>query len=412
MSMVTVRLAPLVRLALLVVVVESISRMWLKYRRRYYVFPPGMRLHVQPHRGVFPQLPHTARFLVNREGERGDELPSSTDGLYRILVAGGSQTEGYFLDQDTTWPGAMQRLLDRPDRLSRLGASRVHVGCLARSGFGSEALDVMFSHVLDQYPRLQLIIVVVGVADVVRWMEQGMPRTPTPVGVGDVFRCHPEGPFRWTPRKMATTQLLARWRRRWLQPLDVDAGAGRWVGRARTMRANAKTVRHEVVDPTPMLVQFEHHLRRVLTRAQAHADRVLFVRQPWFDKDFSLEEAAAMWHGGVGQAWRDQVTVYYSFDVFSRVMRQLDERAAMVAQSCAVEQLNLMSIVEPSLENYYDVIHLTDDGARRVAEAVTAAIVRERLPQRDPADADAPCAFGRAVTLYGSFSQLVRDSHE
>ena len=408
----TVRLAVAVAsLTLLVVVVESISRLWLKYRRRYFVFPPGLRLHVHPHRDVFPQLAHTARFMVNREGERGDELPSSSDGLYRILVAGGSQTEGYFLDQDATWPGAMQRLLERPDRLRRLGASRVHVGCLARSGFGSEALDVMFSHVLDQYPRLQMIVILVGVADVVRWIEQGMPRTPTPVRVADVFRCHPEGPFGWTPREMATTELLTRWRRQWLRPLNVDDRAGRWVGRARRMRADATTIRNEVLDPAPMLDQFEHHLRRVLTRAKAHADRVLFVTQPWFDKDFSPEEAAAMWHGGVGQAWRDQVTEYCSFDAFSRALRALDARAAVIAQSCAVEQLNLLPIIEPSLKNYYDVIHLTGDGARQVAEAVSEAIVGEHVPPRCAPAAD-PRAFGSGMTLYGSFSQLVRDSHE
>jgi len=372
-------LAALAALVLAMLGIESIGRLWLTRHPRYFVYPPGMRLRVHPDRDVFPQLPPTARFMVNREGERGDELPASTEGLYRILVAGGSQPEGYFLDQDSSWPGALQRRLESHERLGRLGASRVHVGCLARSGVGSEALDVMFSRILPQYPHLSLIVTLVGASDVVRWIEQGTPDTLAPVQDTDVFRCVPEA-FAWTPRRLATTELLRRARRRWLRPIKIDAPAGRWVGRARAMRANARVVHTAIPDPAPMLDHFEHHFRRALTQAKAHADRVLVVRQPWFDKKYSSEEAAAMWHGGVGQAWREEVTTYYSFDVFSRLMRELDGRAAAVARSLDVEQLELMPILEPSLATYYDIIHLTDSGALQVANAVTAAILREQLP--------------------------------
>jgi hypothetical protein len=374
--------AALAALVLVMLGVESISRQWLSRHPRYYVYPPGVRLRVHPDRKVFPRLPPTARFMVNREGERGDELPASTQGLYRILVAGGSQPEGYFLDQDASWPGVLQRRLASQERLARLGASTVHVGCLARSGVGSEALDVMFSRILPQYPRLHMIITLIGASDVVRWIEQDTPDVLPPVQVTDVFRCVPETAFGWTPRRLATTELLRRARRRWVRPIKVDAQAGRWVGRARAMRANARIVRTTLPDPRPMLDHFEHHFRRALMRAKAHADRVLVVRQPWFDKKYSPEEAAAMWHGGVGHAWREDVTTYYSFDVFVRLMRELDDRAAAVARSLDVEQLDLMPILERSLNTYYDAVHLTDSGALQVANAVTAAILREQLPQR------------------------------
>jgi hypothetical protein len=384
-------------LALAALAVEVISRMWLKYRRRYYVFPPGLRLQVHPDREVFPQLPHTARFIVNRDGERGDEVPASSDGLYRILVAGGSQPEGYFLDQDSTWPGAMQRLLESPDRLARLRASKVHVGCIARSGIGSEGLDVMFSRILPQYPRLQLIVTLVGVTDVMRWIEQGTPDVTQPVTVADVFRCHPDGPFGWTPRQLATTELLLRARRRWLRPINVDAHAGRWIGRARRMRANAHTIREAIGDPSSMLDRFDRHFRRVLTQAKAHADRVLVVRQPWFHKQFSPEELASMWHGGIGQAWREEVTTYYALETFAKVMATLDARAAAIARSFDVEQLDLMPILEPSLRTYYDAFHLTDYGAMQVANAVGATILREEVPRWQPLAGMVPTQSAEAL---------------
>ena len=87
-----------------------------------------------------------------------------------------------------------------------------------------------------------------------------------------------------------------------------------------------------------------------------------------------------MWHGGVGQAWQDEVTTYFSLDVLSRLMALLDARAARVAQDLDVEQLDLRPAVEPSLENYYDFFHATPAGAGAVATAVAASVVGQALP--------------------------------
>jgi hypothetical protein len=384
-------IAAIALVPLLYVVVELAARWWIRHRNRYYVLPPGLRLHLQMDRETFPQMePHT-RFDVNAEGERGDELPRSARGLYRVLVGGGSQPEGFLLDQHTVWPGALQRLLDTPAMRRQLGAERVHVGSIARSGVGSEALDLIFDRVLPRYPRLQLIIVFIGATDVLRWLEYGAPRALPPVRTADVFRCHPEGPFGWKPRSLALWELMLRARRRWLRPVEVHRRAGRWIGQARAMRARATEIRRRMPDPAPMLEQFDVHFRRVLAKASAHADRVLVVRQPWFDKPFTNEEAAQMWHGGAGQVWRQEVTAYYSFEVVSRLMSLVDAKASALAAAAGVEQLDLMPLIQPSLDNYYDAFHATPAGARIVASAVAAAIVRQpqagRVDQRTP-----PCA--------------------
>ena len=88
-------------------------------RGGYYVMQPGQRTHLTPDPEVFPNLERLVRFEVNREGERGDEVPACAS-LYRTLVAGGSQPEGYLLDQETSWPGALQQLLNRPERLNAI----------------------------------------------------------------------------------------------------------------------------------------------------------------------------------------------------------------------------------------------------------------------------------------------------
>ena len=65
------------------------------------------------------------------------------------------------------------------------------------------------------------------------------------------------------------------------------------------MRARATDLRTTTPDAAPMLRHFEQHLRRVIARARAHADRVIVVRQPWFAQARTAEELALMWHGGM-----------------------------------------------------------------------------------------------------------------
>jgi lysophospholipase L1-like esterase len=374
-----------ITVAMACIVTEMAVRAWIRGRHEYYVLPPGLRIRMTPDPEAFPQLERHTRFDVNRVGERGRELPASGD-VYRVLVVGGSTPEGFLLDQDTTWPGALQTLLDTPERRRALSAAHVHVGSIARSGVGSQALELMFRRVLPRYPRLQLIVIMIGATDVLRWLEQGAPDSIAPVQTSDIFRCHPEMVFGWTPSTLATTELIRRLRLRWLRPIQRHDNAGRWIARARAMHAHATEVRTIMPDPAPMLEHFRCHFARVLERAKAHADRVIFVRQPWFDTVSTAEEAAHMWHGAVGQVWRDEVKAFYSIEVCSKLMRILDSHATVMATVQGVEQIDLMPSLERSLKTFYDCFHLTPDGARAIAASVAAAVVSDPAASRPNVD--------------------------
>ena len=212
-----------------------------------------------------------------------------------------------------------------------------------------------------------------------------------------MFTCHPEGPFRWHHRELAVAELVLRLRRRWLRPVQVHDRAGKWIGRARSMRADAKVIRATMPDAAPMLAHFETNFRRALQRANTHADRVLVVRQSWFAKDtYTAEEAAHMWHGGAGQAWREDLTTYYSIEVTSRLLELMDRCGSRVATELEVEQLHLMPILEPSLRTYYDFFHLTPAGSKAVATAVASTILRR------PVNAAEEPTFSRCADLQAS----------
>src|SRR2546422_3515311 len=97
------------------------------------------------------------------------------------------------------------------------------------------------------------------------------------------------------------------------------------------MRAEAKEMRTTVPDTATVLDHLEHHFRRLLRRATTHADHVLVVRQPWFEKDYTPEEEAHFWHGGLGMPWNETVSGYYSPEGINPLLGLLESSVAHLA---------------------------------------------------------------------------------
>jgi len=369
-------------LATLGIAAEYFSRWWLRHFGAYYVWAPGLRLHLYPDPAVFPSVEPLVRIEVNADGERGNALPWSAAGVYRILVAGGSPVECFLLDQPTSWPGALQRILSTPENLRALKASAVHVGNIGWSGVDSRALNVILERVLRRYRRLDMIVIMVGGNDISKFLAAGAPRSfaPHPISTSEYFSNHPEGPFTWAPRRLALTRLGKGLRQRWLRPVKSHFGSGKWIQRARAMRARATETRTVMPDPTPMLSRYEQELRELLARAKSRAHRVLVLRQPWFKKDHTPEDLAQIWHGAVGDPQHEEVSVYYSVEVLSQLMELVSASAVCVADALGVEHLDPMSVLEPSLETLYDFAHYTPAGAAVLAQAVAATILRSPAP--------------------------------
>ena len=331
----------------------------------------------------------TQKCFRNWSGKRGSTSTATAsaatrcharaNGLYRVLVAGGSQPEGFLLDQDTAWPGALQRLLERPEPLLSARSierpRRQHrpLRCRIRSArpdLRSRAASISAPAAHHHSHRRHRRAAVAG-----RRARRARP----PARTADIFRCHPEGPFGWKPRELAVTELRAAGPAA-LAPADPGARARRpmdWTGArdAGAREGDSTDDARSRPDARPLRAPFpprsSGRRRRMPIACSSSGSR-------GSTRTTHAEEAAHMWHGGVGQAWREDVTTYYSFDVVSRLMALVDAKAAGVGDGARRRAARPDADSRSQPRHVLRLLPSTPAGARAVATAVAAAVCGSR----------------------------------
>lgn len=373
--------------AALFVLAELLARGYLARHGRWCVWSPHLRLHHELDRDALPMLEPVVRWEVNAAGERGGPLPRSREGLFRVLAGGGSTTECWFLDQPSTWPAILEELLSRPTALERLGARRVHVGNVARSVTTVQDVHEIFRRILPSAGRVDAVVLLVGASELVKWTQLGAPAEwpPTPPDPTRIFDLHPLGPFGWAPSRLALRRLLAPLWRRWRRPVHRRSGVGKRLIELRRMRAEAPHIVRELPDPSGMLANYEHHLTRLLRLLRERVPLVVFAPNPWFSKDWTDEERALFWNFGAGRPYEQHLDTYYSPEAMDEAMRRITEVGLRVARREGVVVVEPQREVACTTENYYDFLHHTPAGNRRVAEVfargLLAAVERARRPR-------------------------------
>jgi len=367
-------------LAILWGIIEGAAR-WLLARRNYYVWPPNHRIDSELRREVFPDLSSRTSFSVNRDGERGSDPPPSVDGLYRVLVTGGSAAECYFLDQQECWPMRLQRCLETPAAYNALGVTRVHVGAVAKSGIDSTKLYLLLQRLLPQYRKLDAVVIMIGIADIVAWMRCSAPETPEfiPPDPEEIFAAYPEKRYAWHPLNATALAECSRivslrlWRRG-----DVRSDVGASVARLRKMRQLATNIKTDVPPHASVLNNYATMLARSIRLCHDFGIRVLVVGQPWLDTEvLAKEEKLRLWCGSEGDAYRHNVSTYYSSEVLAQLATELNQLAARVATQNGAAMIDVQNCLQPPAACFYDDIHFTPLGAAIVADAVSNALLRD-----------------------------------
>ena len=361
----------------ILVAAEFVARAMLRSSGGYYCWWPNRKQRFNLDRGSLPMLSPVVRWQVNRDGERGGVPPSKGESCYRVLIAGGSCLEGYYLDQPETVAGQLELHLNSHSKLANLQTERAHVGGVARSRISCAQIQTLLEKTLPRYESLDCLVLMVGGSNLVRWLELSTPAAPwgDDAPLSHLFELHPEGPFGWNPKKTALRALAVRAHRN-LRPMEeVRDAVGKRLIQQRNRRQDARVMLDECPDPGEMIDQFAADLGDLIDFAKTKARRVIVVRQACFDKEMTPAESKWMWNFAQGVIYRSGVDTYYTHRLIGEVMRKIAARCGEVARAHGAIDLDVSKDVEPGLENYYDYLHFTPRGAARVAAIVAASCV-------------------------------------
>jgi len=336
--------------------------------RGAFLWPPGFRMVLSPAPEVFPGVSGDSLFFANSRGVRGDELGPRSD--YRILAVGGSTTQCLYLDQSEAWPAVLQSRLSAPET-----GRRVWVGNAGRSGMSTAHHLVQMESLLSRHPELDALLMLVGVNDLLLgvcrsgWRER---QGPTEL-LRAAFSVPPDGvePFKdfrfgGGPLGRVFTRLASA-----PEPGTLDR-RGRAIEGWRRLRREASSYEDMLPELSAELEAYARRLEALADLAERRSLRLVFLTQPvLWRADLSEADLRLLWLGGIGR-WKNGVPrAYYSPGALARGMRAYNETLLDVCRRRRIECVDLASDLPKDVSVFYDDCHFNENGARKVAEAVS-----------------------------------------
>ena len=253
----------------------------------FYVWPPNHRAAFNPVPGVMSGVTGVSRFIISADGIRGRRLTTS-DG-HRILVVGGSTSECLYLDQREAWPAIVETSLQEA-----LGRSDIWVGNVGKSGHSTRDHRLQVARLLDQLPRIDTVILLVGINDLVLRLRRDLDYRPLAEESPEYHRRLERHAFavRRTSRLAppltmgdpdlpwsAHTALGSLLHKASIAD-DIQDSAGSFFVRARRFRQRALAIRAAPPDLATALIEYAENLRFIIADAERRDTDVVFMTQP------------------------------------------------------------------------------------------------------------------------------------
>ena len=345
-------------------------------KRRYCVQPPDLKEVFTPAPHVMPGIEGNSRFYINSMGIRGDEFDNSQE--YRILVMGGSAAECLYLDNEEAWSYILQ------EKLNNSAMINTWVGNVAASGMTTRDNIMHMACLLDQYPRIDTVIILSGINDFALVMERSGKYDPdfllSPGAenkqVEHAFFAYPLKKGDYYYENFALYKLIKRTRNIILNRTECQDKAGLWYAHKRKARKEASEIINEPPNLRDGLREYERNINAIIDLAEEESVRVIFLTQPYiWNPNLTNEERGLCWWGWIG-ADDEQ---FYSIEALAEGLNQYNRKLTEVCAARGVECIDLASHVPKNKAAFYDDVHFNENGSRRVA-----GIIHEYLKRKEP----------------------------
>ncbi|HYA15667.1 MAG TPA: hypothetical protein VEF33_15130 [Syntrophales bacterium] len=341
---------------------------------KYYVWPPNLRKISRPVPGTMPGVDGIAHFNVNSDGIRGDEF--SSDQQYRILAIGGSTTECLFLDQDKSWPYALQ------NRLNSLHLYKVWVGNVGKSGLDTREHFMHMKYLLPQYQKIDAVLILAGCNDLLRRLIEDKDYDPYYLDHYDYWEQRLiKGAFSETPYRkgkyrfhsgyydeLAIGSLVKQAITMYFRRDMIQDETGNMFVNLRNLRKGAAEIVENLPDLTSGLEEYKRNLNVIIDIAQSRSIRIIFLTQPsLWKEDMTKTEKDLLWCGWIESTKSKR---YYSEKALMKGMQVYNNTLLEVCKSRGVEYLDLASILPKDETVFFDDVHFNNKGSLMTADAI------------------------------------------
>lgn len=315
---------------------------------------------------------------------RGDEL--APEHNYRILAFGGSTTICGYLDQSETWAHLLQESLNRSNR-----DRKIWVGNGGVSGLTTRNHLISLQYLPLKELKIDLVILLFGINDLSKRLARDKDYDPhflekseskkeliaeTFTGTYDSYI---EDPFY---KRTATWQLLRR-SKRMMSRGNVEDLEGSIYLTWREHRQRASEIKDELPDLSSALEEYAKNINKIIDVAQERSVRLILMTQPTMWKaGLPKNLDSLLWLGGIGDFQREIGKPYYSGAALEKGMKAYNDTLSRISQERRIEYIDLAAILEKDATVFYDDTHFNENGARKVAEAVSQYLLKQD-PFRD-----------------------------
>ncbi len=350
----------------------------------YFVWHPNLEKTFKPLPGIMPGISGESRFTINASGMRGDPFPEGD--RYRILTIGGSTTECLYLDQSEAWPQLLQ------DKLNNLGGPDVWVGNVGASGRNTRHHLLQIEKLLEQYPRIELIVLLIGINDLSLRLRQDIDFRPMrqegpeykQILLNKAFSVHPtRDPLLPFYKRTEIWRLLRRVKHRVLIPVAntvIQDDAAEIYKEWRRHRRNAAKVLDTLPDLSSALEEYAQNIHSIIDLAQERGTAIVFMTQPsMWRQDLPESLSNLLWFGGIGNFQEQSGKPYYSVNALANAMEMYNETLLNVCKIRPVDCLDLAPLVPKDTTAFYDDVHFNEQGATTVANALAQFVVEKKI---------------------------------
>jgi len=326
--------------------------------------------HFNPRLGLIPYTRYTimvdlpgvsfgGTLSTNRWGLRGEEPPEDWDAWTTIVTVGGSTTADYYLDDSRTWSHVLQETLRERD-------PHVWVGNGGIPMHSSETHEYFLREVVAEI-HPDVVVFMVGINDIGQFMRGSVALTEPPL---------PERGVRaFLFERSRLLQSLYKMKKVFLdgapvisENVDPEFELLPMPGPERPLPEDMGTL---IPDPD----QYARRIRRLIKTCRELGVTPVFLTQPL------LYDDTEYWRGIQGGcSW-----ILGSDSVFSAAThwRMLDYLNGQLLEVCSREQvacLDLASMIPHDSTMFYDAMHFTEAGSRRIGLLTGRFLLSRGIP--------------------------------